>query len=255
MSPRPAMRRALGAAAAVLLTGATPALAGPPFRTDDPEPVELGHWEVYGFSTATHVQGDTSGTLPGIEINYGAAPNLQLHIVAPLAFDRADGSSTQSGYGDTELGTKYRFVEEDKDGWRPEIGVFPLIEAPTGDAARGLGTGRTHEFFPLWLQKTFGQWLTYGGGGYWNNPGAGNKNYWFVGWLLQRQVTDQLALGGEIFNQTAATVGGRDGTGFNLGGIYDFTDNDHLLFSAGRGIANATSTDEFSYYLAFQWTF
>ena len=48
--------------------------------------------------------------------------------------------------------------------WRPMIGVFPLVEAPTGDARRGLGAGHTREFLPLWLQKSFGGWTTYGGG-------------------------------------------------------------------------------------------
>lgn len=244
-----------GGAASLIFLAAGHVMAGPPFRTDDPEPVELGHWEVYGFSQATHVQGDTAGILPGVEVNYGALPDFQLHLVAPLSFDRPDGSGTKFGYGDTELGTKYRFVEEDENGWRPQIGVFPLLEVPTGNAQRGLGTGHAHEFFPLWLQKSIGPWLTYGGGGYWNNPGAGNKNYWFAGWLLQRQVTDDLALGGEIFHQTADTASGKDSTGFNLGGVYDFSENYHLLFSAGSGIEHATSTNEFSYYLAFQWTF
>ena len=33
--------------------------AGPPFRTDDPVPVELGHHEFCSFSTGTHLKGDT----------------------------------------------------------------------------------------------------------------------------------------------------------------------------------------------------
>ncbi len=169
------------------------ARAGPPFRTDDPEPVEYQHWEVYGFSTATSVAGDTSGTLPGVELNYGALPELQLHVIAPLAFDAPSGSGTKFGMGDTELGVKYRFVTEDADGWRPQIGVFPLVELPTANSGRGLGTGYTQVFLPLWIQKSFGAWTTYGGGGYWHNPGAGNRDYWFAGWLVQRQVTDALA--------------------------------------------------------------
>jgi hypothetical protein len=230
------------------------ALAGPPFRTDDPEPVEYQHWEVYAFSAATHARGDTAGTSAGVEVNYGAAPNLQLHLVAPLAFDKPTGSGRREGYGDTELGVKYRFIPEDDAGWRPQVGVFPLVEVPTGDADRGLGTGHVHEFLPVWLQKSFGDWTTYGGGGYWINPGAGNQNYWFAGWLLQRKVTEQLTLGGEVFHQTADTVGGRDGTGFNLGGIYDISENHHILFSAGQGIQNS-DTNQFSYYLAYQATF
>jgi hypothetical protein len=247
--------RLAGLVLVALVLGAGAAQAGPPFRTDDPEPVELHHWEVYGFSTATHVKGDSSGILPGIEINYGALPEMQLHIVLPLAFDRPEGSGTKFGYGDTELGVKYRFVNEDENGWRPQIGIFPLLELPSGNEARGLGTGHVHAFIPLWLQKGLGKWLSYGGGGYWINPGAGNKNYWFLGWLVQRQVTDDLALGGEIFHQSADTIGGEDQTGFNLGGIWDITEHYHLLFSAGRGILHATTTNAFSYYLALQWTY
>ena len=230
------------------------AFAGPPFRTDDPEPVEYGHWEVYDFSAGTQVEGDTSGILPGLEVNYGAAPNLQLHLIAPLAFDDPSGGSRKSGYGDTELGAKYRFIEEDEEGWRPQVGIFPLVEIPTGSERRGLGGGHTRVFLPIWVQKSFSGWTTYGGGGYWRNPGTGNKDFWFYGWLLQRKLSEQLTLGGELFYQTADTVDGKSSAGFNLGGIYDFSENWHLLFSGGRGIKQVSASNEFSYYLAFQWT-
>jgi hypothetical protein len=233
----------------------SPAWAGAPFITDDPAPVEYGHWEINIVSQATHVAGERSGTLAGLDMNYGALPDLQLHLVAPLAFDKVTGAGTKIGYGDTEFGAKYRFIHEDEDGWRPAIAVFPIVTLPTGDDERGLGAGHTREFLPLWLEKNFGDWRTFGGGGYWNNPGADNKNYWFLGWALQRQVTENLSLGGEVFHQTASTEAGRSSSGFNLGGIYDLTDNYHLLFSAGRGIQHASSTNRFSYYLAFQWTF
>jgi outer membrane cobalamin receptor len=75
-----------------------------------------------------------------------------------------------------------------------------------------------------------------------------------VGWLLQNQVTKQLALGAEVFHQTADTIGGKDTTSFNVGGIYDFNENYHLLFSGGRGLQNPALTNQFSYYLAIQWT-
>jgi hypothetical protein len=60
--------------------------AGPPFRTDGPVPVEPQHWEIYLFSTGTHAVGGTAGILPGIDANYGAAPDLQLHAAVPYAF-------------------------------------------------------------------------------------------------------------------------------------------------------------------------
>jgi hypothetical protein len=246
----PCSFRLIAAIAAFTAISALPALAGPPFITDDPEPVDLHHWEVYAFSAATRVKGDFGGTLAGTEVNYGAAPNLQLHVIVPLAFDAPSGGQTKTGVGDIELGAKYRFV--DSDGL--QIGMFPLLEVPTGDSKLGLGSGYAREYIPVWVQEDFGRWTTYGGGGYWVNPGPGNQNYWFAGWLIQRQVSDNLALGAELFHQTADTIGGHDTTGFNAGGIFDFTDRYHLLFSAGRGLQQAQNANEFSYYLAIQWT-
>ena len=183
-----ALRFAAALLPALLLSGT--AFAGPPFRTDDPEPVDYEHWEFYTFSTGSHLGGDTNGFAPGFEFNYGIIPNGQIHMIAPLAFDAPTGGNTQFGYGDTELGFKYRFVEEEKDGARPQIGVFPLVELPTGNQLRGLGQGYTRVFLPIWLQKSFGDWTTYGGGGYWFNQSErlGDKNYWYAGWLLQRKI-------------------------------------------------------------------
>jgi hypothetical protein len=233
------------------------AIAGPPFMTDDPEPVDYQHYEFYTFSTGTAVTGDTSGVGPAWEFNYGIIPNGQFHIIAPMAFDSPAGGPSQFGYGDTELGFKYRFIQEDKNGSTPMVGIFPLIELPTGDQGEGLGAGHVRAFFPVWVQKDLGNdWLTYGGGGYWINHGGGtlDQNYWFFGWLLQKQVTKQLAIGGELFHETAQTIGGEDTTGFNIGGIYDIDDHNHLLFSAGRALQNASATNLFSWYVGYQLT-
>jgi hypothetical protein len=232
------------------------ARAGPPFRTDDPEPVDYQHYEFYTFFTGTHISGDTSGVGPAWEFNYGLIPNGQFHIVAPLAFDSPAGGSSQFGYGDTELGFKYRFIQEDDKGLRPMVGVFPLVELPTGDQGNGLGAGHVRVYLPVWLQKSFGDWTTYGGGGYWINHGGGtlDQDYWFAGWLLQKQVTKQLTVGGELFHQTADTIGGKDNTGFNLGAVYDFDNHNHLLLSAGTGIQNASATNLYSWYVGYQIT-
>ena len=74
---------------------------------------------------------------------------------------------------------------------------------------KGLGAGHTRFFLPLWLAKAFGKWTTYGEGGYFLNPGENNKDYWFLGWESQRQLTARLMLGMEVFYQTADKVGGQ----------------------------------------------
>lgn len=232
------------------LGAVTFALAGPPFVTDDPEPVELQHWEVYLGSQYDHSSDGASGTLPHVEVNYGALPNLQLHLIAPMAFDAPSGASRQSGYGDTELGAKYRFIDEAAGS--PQVGVFPIIELPTGNNSRGLGSGHTQLFLPVWLQKSYGTWTTYGGGGYWINPGAGNRNWWFTGWLVQKQVRPGLTVGAEIFHETPQSDGGQSNTKINVGVIWDLDETRHILASVGPTIQG---TAGYQAYLALQFTF
>ena len=159
------------ALAGVALVSAT-ALAGPPFQTDDPEPIDFRHYEFYTFgsSDGTPVETDTVG--PAFEFNYGPLPNVHLHIIAPLAaifpsnnpaLAPAGTGPSAVGLGDIELGIKYRFVQE--TAHCPMIGTFTMFEMPTGNAPKGLGVGRTWYKAPLWVQKSFGPWTTYGGGG------------------------------------------------------------------------------------------
>jgi len=157
----------------------------------------------------------------------------------------------QYGYGDTPISFKYRFIQEDSKGWRPQAAVFPQVNLPTGDEDRGLGVGHVQVFLPMWFQKSFGDWTIDGGGGYWINQGGADKNFWFSGVLLQRKVTDKLTVGGEIFHQTADSIDSHDSTGFNVGAIYDINEHNHFLFSAGRGLENASDTNVFSWYVGY----
>lgn len=90
--------------------------------------------------------------------------------------------------------------------------------------------------------------------GYWINPGIGNHDFWYFGWAAQRQIAENLALGGELFHQTADTANGKDQTVFDLGVIYDLSEHYHLMFSAGQGVQNRATTDAFSYYASIQFT-
>ena len=239
-------------ASAVLLlalASTSHAWAGPPFLTDDPEPVDYRHWEVYLATQIIHERDGSGGTAPHVEINYGVVPNVQLHLIVPVAWSRRPGGPTLMGPGDVELGIKYRFVRE--TAGRPQIGTFVQLEIPVGDPSRDLGTEHVRVFLPIWLQKSFGPWTTYGGGGYWVNPGPDAKNYWFCGWEGQREISKSLTLGAEVYHMTSPVVGGSSRTGFNVGGQWNFSDEHHLLFSAGRGLG---PQNQFSAYLAFQWT-
>jgi hypothetical protein len=226
-----------------------PVSAGPPFLTDDPVPVELGHSEFYVFSTLDKASDDVTVQAPAFEYNHGMAPQTQLHIIFPFTSFHPEGGATTYGGGDTEIGIKYRFVQEQND--IPQIGMFPLLEVSTGDAGRGLGNGRTWARFPLWAQKSWGPWTTYGGGGYTLNQAPGQKDYFFAGWLLQRDLSEQLTLGGEIFAQGKTANDGKATKFMNFGGFYNFTKNFSLLFTAGHSIAGENHLIS---YLGLYWT-
>lgn len=95
-------------------------------------------------------QGTTTAG-PTVEYNIGAVPNVQLHIVLPFVLNTPVNGAKASGFGDAEIGVKYRFVQETRD--RPQIGTFPMAEVATGDAGKGLGNGRTWFRLPLWAPE------------------------------------------------------------------------------------------------------
>jgi hypothetical protein len=227
------------------IVATSPAWAGPPFLTDDPEPVELGHWEFYVASQWSAARHAASGTSPHFEVNYGALPGLQLHVIVPATLAWQSGQPVRYGPGDIELGAKFRFVEEGTR--RPQIGVFPLILLPTGSESRGLGVGTTQVFLPLWIQKSFGQWTTYGGGGMHLASGG---NAAIAGWLLQRELLGKLLLGTEAF-VTIPTNGAPVETQLNLGLVVNFTERHHLLASAGPAFGGDARAQ---WYLAYQLT-
>jgi hypothetical protein len=227
-----------------------PVFAGPPFITDDPEPVEYRHWEVYLAAAHERTKFENTGSFPQVEVNYGLLPDVQVHLVAPVTFVHPKDEKSAYGYGDTEVGVKYRFIHETQ--YMPQVGFFPRAELPSGDSKKGLGNGKAQVFFPLWLQKSFGPWTTYGGGGYWYNPGPDNKNWAFIGWELQRDISEKLTIGAEIFYQTSDKTGVSDSNGFNIGGIFNLDKNNHILCSLGRDFRGQT---RFMGYLAYQLTF
>jgi len=208
--------------------------AGPPFNTDDPEPVGFKHWEYYVSSINNYQQSVWSGTAPHMELNYGLIPNVQMHLLLPMNYIYSVHKGGDLGFADTEFGIKFRFVQETENS--PQIGTFPIIEIPTIKNTE-FSDGKTKIFIPVWLQKSWGKLTTYGGAGYWINPGANNKNWIFSGWELQYDLSKFLTLGGELYFHTSDTKSSKSETGFNLGGSFNPTEKVHFIFSFGRTLA------------------
>ena len=227
------------------------AYAGPPFLTDDPEPVPFKNAELYIFTQGDRASDGTGLAGPAFEFNLGAAPNLQLHVVAPLQLDAPRNAPNNYGMGDMELGFKYRFIQEKRK--RPQVGIFAMFEVPTGDSKRNLGNGETWYKLPIWVQKSFGHgWQSYGGGGYIVNPAPSMRNTPFFGWQVQKELNKKLTLGAEWFNPGRLSLDTRNYHLVNFGGIYNFYKNVSLLFSLGHSVQGPAHTIG---YAALYWTF
>ena len=71
------------AAAVLTLAWASPALAGPPYITDDPDPTDTSHYEIYAFSDGLFANHDYNG-VAGLDLNYGPVADVQLTATLPL---------------------------------------------------------------------------------------------------------------------------------------------------------------------------
>lgn len=236
--------------AALILCSPVLALAGPPYVTDDAEPTDYGHFEIYAFTSGTDTR-DGLGASGGIDFNYGGAPDLQLTMVLPLEYDSPVAGPVVAGLGNVELAAKYRFLHQDDFGW--DVAVFPRVFLP--GASPLVGDKHASFLLPIWAEKDFGDWSTFGGGGCALNNGGESQNYCLMGAALTRALTPALHIGAEIYHQTADTRGGRATTGIGAGATYDLSENYHLMASLGPGIQNAAETNRYSWYTAVQFTF
>jgi hypothetical protein len=228
-----------------MLAGAARALAGPPFFTDDPEPVQFRHYEIYAGAEYEHDLDEISGSLPFVEVNFGAAPNLQLSTNIPLAYARASTSPAAYAVTSAEFGAKYRFVPE--DAGRPQISIYPQIlfgsEGPNG-------RGKPQYFIPLWAQKSYGRWTIFGGGGRWFNTTAPNQDFWFSGLCVQHDLPGGATVGAEIYHSTPQLIDESDRTAVGVGFIAPIGNLHALLGSFGRGIHG---DNVFAGYLAYEF--
>ena len=189
------MARALRSVWILLLASVTPAIAGPPYLSDDPEPTDFQHFEIYSYSLGTATRGATAGQ-GGIDFNYGGAPDLQLTATVPAGFESTAGGNTIVGLGNIELAAKYRFLHQDTFGW--DVAFFPRVFLPSGSGT--VGENYASLLLPIWVQKDWGKdWSAFGGGGCVLN-GQTSRNYCLAGGVLTYQVLPKLQIGAELFH-------------------------------------------------------
>jgi len=123
----------------VLFACALDAFAAHPLISEDTGTQGAGKFELELGNAWTRDGGERAYEF-GPQLSYGILPDLD-GIVRPtwIALRTAgDGATTARGAGDTAVDVKWRFYEAGAVSVATRAG----IDAPTGDAARGLGAGK-----------------------------------------------------------------------------------------------------------------
>ena len=235
----------------ILLLWAVAAPAGPPYVSDDPEPTDKGHYEIYLYTEGANARAGISGD-SGIDFNYGAGEDVQLTVVVPAEYDRPEDAHSATGIGNVELAAKYRFLHKSEaGGW--EVAVFPRLLLPS--ASEHVGDKHVALFLPLWVQRDWDEWSTFGGGGCQLNHGRESRNFCLAGWAVTHQITPALQLGVELVHQGADTREARAFTRLGAGVRYDMSENYHLLLAVGPGLENTAATGNYAWYAALLLTY
>ena len=218
-TPRTGLRRVFWVLAVVVpFAFVAPAHADSPFFTDDP--LFSPGWEIkLGVAAERNTTGDVL-TGPILDINYAVIPTVRLDVtMAPVGLYPDAGRSVY-GFGTTDFKVKWRFVEEDTQGWRPAVSIAPKVTLPT--ASRGLSDGIWRGQIPIEFGKSIGDWYDFAEAGYqWAfDRSATDVAFGGVGALYN--VTKQFAAGAELYS--LIPLDQRDAHTFaaTVGAVYTF---------------------------------
>lgn len=213
------------------------------YLTDTPQTMNYEQGEADIYSDLTKIKNDYGLRAPGFEARIGVMTDFQVRINIPAVVSITPGLTTTYGYGDLDIGFKYRFIHETET--IPQVAFYPKFTLPSGSPDLRIGNGRNFERIPLWLQKTWKPWILSGGGGYAIDHNPRKFNYVFGGILLRYVFNPQLTLGGELFARGPVSLTDHSVLLLNVGGSYDFTPNVFLLFSAAHSIAGIKTLKSF----------
>ena len=133
---------------------------GPPMITDDPGTPGNGKWEINLAVAFEHRPAETSYDVPAIDLNYGVGEHVQLTLqTAPVLLKR-DEHGPIGGLGGTEAALKWRFLDEETNGF--DVSMFPriLFNVAQSSVRRGLADDGARFQIPFQVARKFGPWHT-----------------------------------------------------------------------------------------------
>jgi hypothetical protein len=164
---------------------AVEAQGGPPYFTNDPATPGPLRWEInFGYiPQLSRVQSRTS--MPDVDLNFGLGQRIQLTCEFSWVRLNIDPATPQYGLSQDELGVKWRFYDNDRQGLA--ISVFPQVAVnnparasvePGEGASLTLPVQITKRLGPVSVDGEFGYTLVHGG-----------PNGWLVGVVAGHEKT------------------------------------------------------------------
>jgi len=224
--------------------------AGPPFLTNDPGTPGNGNWEINIAAMQTTVPDESVWQLPQLDVNYGLGERIQLSTEVPYVVVNRTGQPQASGWGNANLGVKWRFYDKGEGGW--SLSTFPMYQTGGSAEAQRKGTAAAGPrlFLPLEVARKVG-WLSVDleVGTY--IPSGGGEHEDILGLVVGRQFSSRLELDVELYGDHVH--GAEYVTTLDVGGRYHLHRGINLLFMAGRSLSgNSSGQVEFMGYLGIQ---
>ncbi len=216
------------------------AQGGPPLLTDDPGTPGHGNWEINLAFTLEEVQDERLLEAPLLDVNYGYGDRIQLKFEIPWLILDEKGRPTKSGLGNSELGVKWRFRDENEDG--VSISIYPQFEFsnPTSSDERGLVEEGMELLLPVQFEKSLGPLSMNGEIGY--AIRENHEDEWVYGLAFGREFFEGFEWVGEIHG-TALREFAENELVFDIGSRFEMTDVLTLLFAAGRSFRGRASDE------------
>jgi hypothetical protein len=225
---------------------------GPPMITDDPGTPGPGKWENNIAIIFEHRPGETSIDLPEVDLNYGVGDHIQLTLQTASVLLKRDDHGPIGGLGGTEAAVKWRFLDEEKNGF--DMSMFPrvIFNIQQSSARRGLAEDGTRFQIPFEIAKTFGRF--HGDAEFGPLASTVGRSEFLYGAVAGYDLAKPTMLMAELHGTSRMNFT-RDVLTANFGLRHEFTENYILIVSMGHELRSSDQPRALIGYFGMQFAY
>lgn len=240
------MKARLVIAAVLVVCQGLPVLAGPPLSIDDPGVLDPGRWEIIGATTLTSGSEGDYWQAPLLDVSLGVIEDqVQIGLVFPYAHADSGNESSQSDFGNAEIGAKWRFFKRER--LQMAFAPYHAFGVSTRAANKGIGNDSDATVLPINAEYRVNDRLSLNGEIRYVSVDK-QENAWGYGAAMAFTANDRWTLLFEVAGESDRDF---DDEFIELRAGFDatLTGSVHLLFSVATGIQEPRGAGELDYDL------